>query len=147
MALIGKKQTFETRMIYGEGLAESEAECPGITEVLSLYGSQRNHHIRSVRRMWWTALTSGCHPMSPAHFSWPHAHGRHRLWPCIQGHFKFPWLFFLQRKENVSVAYILPLSHAAACRVRKHGVQVREAFAAPYCLRKLDIDSRNLVKA
>lgn len=48
--------------------------------------------------------------------------------------------------ENVSIAYILPLSHATACRVRRHGVQVREALAAPYCLRKLDIDSRNLVK-
>ena len=29
MALIGKKQTSETKMIYVEGLAESEAECPG----------------------------------------------------------------------------------------------------------------------
>ena len=62
-------------------------------------------------------------PSEPSSFSWPHAYGRGRPWQCIQGHFKLPWLPFLQRKEK-QCPYPTPhpQSHATACRVRRHGV-------------------------
>lgn len=74
-------------------------------------------------------------PIEPSSFSWPHAYGRSRPWQCIQEHFKLPWLPFLQRKEK-QCPYPTPhpQSHATACRVRSHGVQVRVALATPYCL-------------
>ena len=50
-----------------------------------------------------------------------------------------------EKRECVCSLYPSPIS-CHCLQGKKTLVQVREALAAPYCLRKLDINSRNLAK-